>query len=291
MKTVFIVVHPRWAVPAVVDAAGHGLDSTELAARGITAQVEHVELRDVAHEVLNMTLSGFASGLLKDVLEKVTAADGVIAVAPIFSASYWGCSSRSSTSSTRTPSSGRPVLVGATRAARSALAGARARAAGCSRTCGPMLPGPPCSRPPTTGPTVAATTSTRSPSASVAPVASSPRWSPTASRRRPCPTTRCAVLRAGRAAPSPHPARHDDGPTHSRRAVGRSPARRCSCTALLSCRRALLLHGVLLLHGDRSPPARRRRGLRRGKGPRRRRRPERGLVVPRLTLGLLQLLR
>ena len=41
---------------------------TELAARGITAQVEHVELRDVAHEVVNMTLSGFASGPLKDVI-------------------------------------------------------------------------------------------------------------------------------------------------------------------------------------------------------------------------------
>ena len=37
---------------------------TELAARGITAHVETVELRDVAHEIVNMTLSGFASGAL-----------------------------------------------------------------------------------------------------------------------------------------------------------------------------------------------------------------------------------
>ena len=87
---------------------------TELAARGITAHVETVELRDVAHEVVNMTLSGFASGPLKDVIEKVTAADGVIAVTPIFSASYSGLFKSFVDILDKDALVGRPVLVGAT---------------------------------------------------------------------------------------------------------------------------------------------------------------------------------
>ena len=87
---------------------------TELAARGITAHVENVELRDVAHEIVNMTLSGFASGALKDVLEKVTAADGVIAVTPIFSASYSGLFKSFVDILDKDALVGRPVLVGAT---------------------------------------------------------------------------------------------------------------------------------------------------------------------------------
>ena len=87
---------------------------TELAARGVTAHVEHVELRDVAHEVVNMTLSGFASGPLKDVIEKVTAADGVIAVTPIFSASYSGLFKSFVDILDKDALVGRPVLVGAT---------------------------------------------------------------------------------------------------------------------------------------------------------------------------------
>src|SRR4051794_21965192 len=63
---------------------------SELAARRIAAHAESVELRDVAHEVVNMPLTGFAAGPLTDVIEKVTAADGVIAVTPIFAASYSG---------------------------------------------------------------------------------------------------------------------------------------------------------------------------------------------------------
>lgn len=86
----------------------------ELAARGITAHVETVELRDVAHEVVNMTLTGFASGPLEDVIDKVTAADGVIAVTPIFSASYSGLFKSFIDVLDKDALVGRPVLVGAT---------------------------------------------------------------------------------------------------------------------------------------------------------------------------------
>ena len=87
---------------------------TELAARGITAHVENVELRDVAHEIVNMTLSGFASGALKDVLEKVTAADGVIAVTPIFSGSFNGLFKLFFDGLDEGVLAGKPTLIGAT---------------------------------------------------------------------------------------------------------------------------------------------------------------------------------
>jgi FMN reductase len=87
---------------------------SELAARGITAQVETVELRDLAHAVVDMTLTGFASGDLARVLEKVEAADGIIAVTPIFTASYAGLFKSFVDVLGKDALVGRPVLLGAT---------------------------------------------------------------------------------------------------------------------------------------------------------------------------------
>jgi FMN reductase len=49
-----------------------------------------IELRDLAHEITNTMLTGFAAGALKVAIETVTNADAVIAVTPIFSSSYSG---------------------------------------------------------------------------------------------------------------------------------------------------------------------------------------------------------
>lgn len=57
---------------------------------GIQVQVDTIELRDHAHDVTNNVLAGFPSPSLATVLEKVTGADGIIAVSPIFMASYSG---------------------------------------------------------------------------------------------------------------------------------------------------------------------------------------------------------
>jgi FMN reductase len=86
----------------------------ELAARGITADVETVELRDLAHAVVDMTLTGFASGELARVIEKVEAADGIIAVTPIFTASYAGLFKSFVDVLGKDALVGRPVLLGAT---------------------------------------------------------------------------------------------------------------------------------------------------------------------------------
>ncbi|TPW98735.1 NADPH-dependent FMN reductase, partial [Schumannella luteola] len=62
----------------------------ELRERGIEATVDVIELRDLAHDITNNLLAGFAPPALEDALNRVVSADGLIAVTPIFSTSYSG---------------------------------------------------------------------------------------------------------------------------------------------------------------------------------------------------------
>jgi len=57
---------------------------------GLAPHLTTVDLRDHARELVNQLLTGFASPELQAVIDGVTAADGLIAVSPIFSASYSG---------------------------------------------------------------------------------------------------------------------------------------------------------------------------------------------------------
>jgi FMN reductase len=59
-------------------------------AAGIHVESRTVELRDLAHEITDHLLTGFPPAALKDVLDAVAAADGLIAVTPIFQGSYSG---------------------------------------------------------------------------------------------------------------------------------------------------------------------------------------------------------
>jgi len=58
--------------------------------RGDEVLVEVVDLRLLAHELANNLLTGFAAGDLAKAIATVGGADGVIAVTPVFSASYSG---------------------------------------------------------------------------------------------------------------------------------------------------------------------------------------------------------
>ncbi len=62
----------------------------ELEARGQVAEVTVLDLRDRAHDVVNSMLTGFPSEQLQEALDTVAGADALIAVTPIFSASYSG---------------------------------------------------------------------------------------------------------------------------------------------------------------------------------------------------------
>ena len=61
-----------------------------LGEHGVTTRVEVVELREHAHDLTNMLLTGFAVPRLQEVLDTVAGADGLVAVSPIFSGSYNG---------------------------------------------------------------------------------------------------------------------------------------------------------------------------------------------------------
>ena len=54
------------------------------------AEVTYVELRDLAHELTDRLLTGFPGPALAEAVEAVRDADGLIAVTPVFSASYSG---------------------------------------------------------------------------------------------------------------------------------------------------------------------------------------------------------
>ena len=53
-------------------------------------QVITIELRDLAHDIVNALLTGFPSPALRGAIEQVLGADGLIAVTPRYSGSYNG---------------------------------------------------------------------------------------------------------------------------------------------------------------------------------------------------------
>ncbi|MEV7633940.1 FMN reductase [Microbacterium sp. NPDC089318] len=62
----------------------------QLEAAGYTVQVDTVELRDLAVDIANNFVTGYAAPRLAEVIAGVEASDGIIAVSPVFSASYSG---------------------------------------------------------------------------------------------------------------------------------------------------------------------------------------------------------
>jgi FMN reductase len=62
----------------------------QLKAAGYDAAVNVIELRDLAVDIANNFVTGYAAPRLAEVIAEVEAADGLIAVTPVFSASYSG---------------------------------------------------------------------------------------------------------------------------------------------------------------------------------------------------------
>ncbi len=85
-----------------------------LEAGGAEVQIDVIELRDHAHELVNNLLSGFPSGELRTVMEQVRRADGLVVVTPIFNASYSGLLKVFCDVLEADCLVGKPVLVGAT---------------------------------------------------------------------------------------------------------------------------------------------------------------------------------
>src|SRR3954447_12629091 len=85
-----------------------------LAERGLTATVEAVELREHARDLADNLLTGFANKPLQAAIDTVVGADGLIAVTPIFSASYSGLFKTFVDVLDKDALTGKPVLLGAT---------------------------------------------------------------------------------------------------------------------------------------------------------------------------------
>ena len=82
--------------------------------KGVEARVEYVELRDVATDIMNNMVTGFASPRLERVIDTVTGADAVIAVTPIFTTSYSGLFKSFIDILDPASLTGMPVLIAAT---------------------------------------------------------------------------------------------------------------------------------------------------------------------------------
>jgi FMN reductase len=85
-----------------------------LDARGVEREARVFELRDVAHDITNNLLTGFAPKALAEVNDYVAGADALIAVTPIFSTSYSGLFKSWLDVLDREAIEGTPVLLGAT---------------------------------------------------------------------------------------------------------------------------------------------------------------------------------
>lgn len=81
---------------------------------GIESNVEVIELREHAQDLTNNLLTGFASPRLQAAIDAMLAADGLIAVTPIFSAAYSGLFKMFFDVVERDGLAGKPSLIAAT---------------------------------------------------------------------------------------------------------------------------------------------------------------------------------
>ncbi|GAA0460979.1 FMN reductase [Streptomyces olivaceiscleroticus] len=86
----------------------------ELAGQDHTAEVEVIELRALAVAIANNLVTGFPPPQLAGAIEAVTSTDGLVAVTPVFSASYSGLFKSFFDLIDPGALTGKPVLIGAT---------------------------------------------------------------------------------------------------------------------------------------------------------------------------------
>ncbi|MEY9849684.1 FMN reductase [Streptacidiphilus sp. MAP5-3] len=87
---------------------------SRLAADGREVVVDHVELRELAHPIADNLVTGFPGEALRHAIDSVTEADALIAVTPIFSASYSGLFKSFFDVLEQGALAGKPTLLGAT---------------------------------------------------------------------------------------------------------------------------------------------------------------------------------
>ena len=91
-----------------------GATVKRLADDGIAAELHVIELRELAQDITNNLLTGFAAPRLATAIEQLTASDGAIFVTPIFTTSYSGLFKSFIDVLDPDALTGLPVLLGAT---------------------------------------------------------------------------------------------------------------------------------------------------------------------------------
>jgi FMN reductase len=111
------VVSAGLSVPSSTRLLADRLTTATVAAlreRGDDATVEVVELREHARDLADNLVTGFANASLRGSTDAVSGADGLIAVTPVFSASYSGLFKTFFDVLDKESLTGTPVLLGAT---------------------------------------------------------------------------------------------------------------------------------------------------------------------------------
>ncbi|MEV0385167.1 FMN reductase [Nonomuraea sp. NPDC050643] len=83
-------------------------------AQRVDVEVRVIELRDLAVDIANNFVTGFAGGRLREAIGAVSESDGLIVVTPIFSGSYSGLFKSFFDVLDNTALAGKPVLIAAT---------------------------------------------------------------------------------------------------------------------------------------------------------------------------------
>ncbi|MGW1807108.1 FMN reductase [Streptomyces sp. NPDC002078] len=113
----FVAVSGGLSTPSSTRLLADRLTDTvrdELADQGHKADVDVIELRALAVAIANNLVTGFPPPQLADAIEAVTSADGLVAVTPVFSASYSGLFKSFFDLIDPGALTGKPVLIGAT---------------------------------------------------------------------------------------------------------------------------------------------------------------------------------
>ncbi len=111
------VVSAGLSVPSSTRLLADRLTAATVAASragGVEIVVELIELREHARDLADNVVTGFANPALLRSIESVVGADGLIAVTPIFAASYSGLFKTFADVLDRDALEGKPVLIGAT---------------------------------------------------------------------------------------------------------------------------------------------------------------------------------
>jgi FMN reductase len=115
--TSIVVVSAGLSVPSSSRILADSLSAATqraLSSLGQDSTVDVIELRDLARLITDNQLTGFPTGALADAVRRVAEADAVIAVTPVFSASYSGLFKSFFDVLEDGTLAGKPVLIAAT---------------------------------------------------------------------------------------------------------------------------------------------------------------------------------